>query len=250
MLDALGFKGIWNRLRVEDLVQHLLELKAVATQDGDSLLGMAMPLDYDIRFFSDTIVIAASVPAQMEDLSKNESDIVTSAFALEAVCSLVQLTVARAAMSIPLSYRGSITVGSFEIAESFILGPAIDDAAEGERLAEGAFVWFLPEAMKCYEAAGEIHQKQGRVLAGNIERLTTTYIVPLKGGRLAETRVINPLANPGRLQRTEILTMRSRLISSFTRTDPAVEAKRTNTEAFLDHCLGVSTSRCQPNDSP
>jgi hypothetical protein len=139
MLDALGYKGIWNRCDWRQLIAALVAIKNDALEDGDSLAaGLKIPFDLDVRFFSDTIFIAASIPEPIIDLASDESNLIRSEFALEMVSSMCQLSVSRA-MLVPLAYRGCITVGEFEIEENFVIGPAIDAVAEGERKAEGAF---------------------------------------------------------------------------------------------------------------
>ena len=237
MLDALGFRGIWSRCDWKHLISALLSIKQAALADGESLSnGLKIPFDLDMRFFSDTIFIAASVPEPIIDLSRAESTAILSEFALAAVSSMAQLSVFRA-LAIPVAYRGCITVGEFEVAENFVIGPAVDAVAQWERDADGAFVWFLPEALHCFDSALQIHKEHGGVVS-NISQLTTVYDVPLKKS-VIETRVINPLVNVCRGDNNALNGTVSRLLSSFDVEGADVVRKRENTELFLGHCIDM-----------
>lgn len=65
-----------------------------------------------------------------------------------------------------------------------LIGPAVDEVAASEALAEGAFIWFLPSARKAEEEFGR------SVLDKD---LAHTYRVPLKGGNSFKTSVVDPI---------------------------------------------------------
>jgi hypothetical protein len=109
--------------------------------------------------------------------------------------------------------RGCITYGKYEHnttkTGSFIVGPAVDDAAENMEVSQGAFVWLQPEAAVLYRYAVEIQKKTVRLLykrgdkpellKASIQSLAEPLIVdqyemPLKGGGRLKCPVINPLA--------------------------------------------------------
>src|SRR5258708_32142427 len=98
MLDALGFKGIWNRFDWREIISALLAIKGEVLADGDSLAAglRKIPFDLDVRFFSDTVFLAASIPEHIKGLNPDESDIIRSEFALGMVSSMAQLSISRA----------------------------------------------------------------------------------------------------------------------------------------------------------
>jgi hypothetical protein len=236
MLDALGFKGIWERVDPETLLEKLRALKRMAFQDAEALYAnvpLVRASNLDLMFLSDTIVLASSSEWSIEELSSESSSIAALQFHLDVVCSLAQLSIVRA-MDIPLAYRGCITVGSFEVAESFVLGPAIDDAARAERSADGAFVWLHAYALECLEKAARIHSENRWILEGNLERLLIDYDVPTKGGTFINTKVVNPLANPGGIASEVLEQQVTRFMASFSPlSDQRILSKKTNTEKFL-----------------
>ena len=52
-----------------------------------------------------------------------------------------------------LAYRGCIAFGEFDMEEGFVIGGAVDEAAEHMEKAEGAFIWCAPSALDWIEAA-------------------------------------------------------------------------------------------------
>jgi len=115
----------------------------------------------DLVFLSDTITLGVGV----EDLK----DLGT---ALLCACTLAQRAMRLALREEPrLVYRGAIAVGSFRLAGPFIVGPAVDEAAELMEVAEGAFVWLTPSAQRAFDY-------------GDFEcwDLVPRHPVPVKGG--------------------------------------------------------------------
>jgi hypothetical protein len=113
-----------------------------------------------------------------------------------------------------------------DIDDEFTIGPAVDDAASGMEAAQGAFVWFMPSALRfCRQM--EPHDWY------TVWERTTEFDVPLKG-RTFRTRVINPLVVQAETYGTpEIEPFVTALLSTFTSDDVEVAIKRQNTARFL-----------------
>lgn len=166
-IDALGWKGIWRRreadqtLRTLDQIQECAEASAKAiTRAGLRLLyGSPWPESVEIqaRFFSDTIVIAATVdpPESAEDVVLLDRpcapealpevrEVVLDAL-LDIVCQRVAEVICVGAVADPpLLYRGAVAVGSVLIDGTRFLGEAIDRAAGAMDAPNAAVVWIPP----------------------------------------------------------------------------------------------------------
>ncbi|MGB9178485.1 MAG: hypothetical protein WCB68_04490, partial [Pyrinomonadaceae bacterium] len=105
--------------------------------------------------------------------------------------------------------RGCITYGELDHKENFIVGPAVDVAAENMEVCQGAFVWLHPEAAAMYRYAVEVQQETIKLLYAKKRRtkllegsklslaeplIVDQYNMPLKGGGRLLCPVINPLA--------------------------------------------------------
>jgi len=148
------------------------------------------------------------------------------------VCLGAADAVAAAAENDPtLVYRGCIAFGEFEIREQFLIGPAIDEAAEAEKLADGALIWLCPSATRIVETISP-SKPLNRSL-----RVVRDYPVPLKEGRSYRTHVVNPLldcADPDALAR--------RILDFFRLDRLDIAVKRQNTANFL-RCAGDQAQR-------
>jgi len=202
-LDALGFKGIWQRAEptaVIDKFTHLLDqvrqanLYPVAA-DGLNVHLQAMSL-------SDTVVIACSSeadPAKFRESSQLVEEVASLIAVAHVTAGLLGGMVATRPP--PLAYRGTVALGEYYLDPevNLLLGPAIDEAAEHEKLAEGAFVWLLPSANALLTDRARSASSEKSLAGALIRRLTThlpvvgDYPVPLKGGVPLRTSVINPL---------------------------------------------------------
>jgi hypothetical protein len=140
----------------------------------------------------------------------------------------------------PLAYRGCVACGEFDIDDIFVLGPAIDEAAEMASQAEGAFVWLTPRTRDLFEAlqipgTGEFapHLPSYHAVFNS---LAPFHNVPLKKGNHLLTRVINPLA----AWRPEVRSdLTSRLMQTFDSRDIVVQEKASNTREFLAQAQAV-----------
>jgi hypothetical protein len=219
-LDVLGFKGIWDRLGV-DPAAVLEKLQALKRRLEPVPVRPDEPSDSTgfkswVSFLSDTLVIASTAKyskARPED----------EMFPLWFVCLGAADAVAAAAENDPtLVYRGSIAFGEFAIREQFLIGPAIDEAAEAEKLADGALIWFCPSATRAVERISPTNALNKDL------RVVRDYPVPLKGGGCYRTQVVNPL-----LDRADPDALAQRILDFFRLDRLDVAVKQQNTANFL-----------------
>jgi len=231
LLDALGFKGIW---RSADPVAVLEKLQALKKRLEKARVRPDEPSDATgfrswVLFLSDTLVIASTArcrPPRADD----------EMLPLWFVCLGVADAVAVAAESDPiLVYRGSIAFGEFEIREQFLIGPAIDEAAEAEKLADGALIWLCPSAARMMERISPTNSLNSDL------RVVRDYPVPLKEGRHYQTHVVNPL-----LDRADPDALAQRILDFFRLDRLDVVVKRQNTANFL-RCARVDAERRKEN---
>jgi len=138
--------------------------------------------------------------------------------------TVAHVTGAAAALRPPFAYRGSIAFDQLVIDDRFLLGPAIDEAAEAERLAEGAFVWLCPSAYRV------VQQGFGKTAAKSLP-LVPDYPVPMKNGAVHTTHVVNPFRKLGAGRRADDAI--ANLLGCFDVSRPDVAVKKQHTESFL-----------------
>lgn len=256
MLDALGFKGIWGRKRdrtdgegrtggegrtdgegrtekgMEAAIERLDQIrqKAIAARDTwveylanlkpELAEGVVYDLEVNLSFLSDTLVVAARFPK----LDRPEDEVLAASFLAGDIIGL-----AAQDKEFPLVFRGAVSYGQYLIRpgkEQFIVGPAIDEAAEAMELAEGALVWLTPTALR----------KVGDGSAGHFMYLDS---VPLKG--LAPYRTYVVVARDA----DQKLIPKETILRAFDEKphDLRVQVKRQNTERFLDLCERMERKR-------
>jgi hypothetical protein len=91
----------------------------------------------------------------------------------------------------PLLLRGCITYGPHLCDRSFLVGPAVDCAAEHMNLPQGAFVWLHPSAANRYRA--HIQRIKAEHPDFDPQYVIKDYPMPLKGGEVLQADVVNPL---------------------------------------------------------
>jgi hypothetical protein len=146
VIDALGFKGIYNR-HAPELIFKVLQETRIWILDHVKELYAAFDdvLKFEITFLSDTVVFACTYtdnPGTDEAISIAVVGDALSDFILRMLES-----------GTPLAYRGAIAFGEYEISENFLLGPAVDEAASVHEIADGAFIWLAPSAKAKMDAA-------------------------------------------------------------------------------------------------
>jgi len=169
MIDALGFRGIWSRYPDEDVVEKLRSLAEVAASEaralqegarshGGNLLEFVQPMA-----LSDTVVLGVAtkpLDAVARGLQAEgwgeiiKFDDATLAGEAVRLCAELLGALVRRALEepVPLAYRGAIAFGRFGMADRFIVGPAIDEAAEWMERPEGAIVMLAPSAAQYPQA--------------------------------------------------------------------------------------------------
>jgi hypothetical protein len=227
LLDALGWKGIWKRHgKFSEVIGALRKVREAVLKDVEHLLQSLSQVEQlkgnpvpkaQVRalFLSDTIAIAASIPEEQvsEDAHRHE---------LQA--TFLQMTVAdlaarafRAAVlgEPPIALRGAIATGRFHIEENFLIGPAVDRAANLMDLPDGAFVWVDPAS-----PAHIITEVCGR------------YDIPLKGVGPLDAAVVDPVF--GIDEKTgEKIHLRALQAFGAKADDVTVLMKRQHTDEFL-----------------
>ena len=253
ILDALGFKGVWDGGKAESVLLGLRELTAALESFERG------PDEFDpftetrIRHFSDTLIIGVVVYSERLREKNPNLDEVGFASAQRSVAAMCVAMVCRICAKaiqlanraqLPFAYRGAIAAGKFAIDSTHVIGPAIDNAAESEKLPDAAVVWLTPSATDLIDelpqkAADDApYAEAARHFVTDASRVID-YPLPIKGGRELRTVLVNPYwglaANPRR-----IVELRTELLRTFDRPTIDVLIKKQNTEAFLDFIERVS----------
>lgn len=233
-LDALGFKGIWSRQNPISVLQQLKSLR----RKGLSLRGRARHgallndpgLLHHVRCVSDTIMVAvtltrSNIPQRYLYRAMLSASLIASNMIDDAVHG-----------SPPLLFRGCLAAGLMKVDGDFVIGPAVDEAAELFELSQGAFLWMAPSAMN-------INDTYCETFVDRIEpALMIRYPVPLKDGTAPATLVFNyfGLTRPA----AGWLTTCQRILEAFGDKPVCsdIEKKRRNVAAFLDHIARLRQS--------
>jgi len=262
-LDCLGFKGIWQRVdprlvlkKLTGIQGHYL-LESAKDSASFSLIRCGL-IRTKVLCLSDSIAISLTFDEEIHR-EKGLGDF----HLIGAISTIVSTIIDSYLRTKPhLILRGCITFGEHAIEENFMIGPAVDDAVENERKADGAFIWFTRVAEElrtqfddhmsgftaerndenpCIELVTEqeLHQlKETEKIFrkfGPIPSVIRNYSMPITKERPnIECSIMNPLAtctSPRELDE-KIGIYQTVMISD--RED--VNRKRRNTEAFLLHC--------------
>lgn len=242
VLDVLGFKGIWRTKdpdqvlgALKTLVHNAEALARALQATRQSFTAQYVPVRDLVpwrlltRAFSDTLIVACvkdhSWPADFPRRLATDMERLAEVVLISMVCEIVAyVTGAGGDLQPPFAYRGSIAFDDLAIDDQFLIGPAIDEAAEGERLALGAFVWLCPSAYRV------IHEGFGEKAANDLP-LVLDYLVPVKDSSEKKTHVINPFRRLAEQVRAE--DVMANLLRSFDESRPDVAVKKRNTETFL-----------------
>src|SRR4051812_22582817 len=124
LIDALGFKGIWRHNDPDQVLAKLHDLQQEANRGFEEMAKGAdakmplkqRPVDVSITFLSDTICIAAACVEQDVDGVAAKVVVDTTAYVIQHALK----------PPVPLSFRGAITFGEFQLGEEgrFLVGPA------------------------------------------------------------------------------------------------------------------------------
>jgi hypothetical protein len=275
ILDILGFKGIWKRVDPDLVLKQMNALKAgflILTSRLEDLASLPMRLadftvmnedeqrqtrekyeafipTYQIRMFSDSVIVAAHLPPRPNSMNPpgipeyfaHQDEHFRQWYFLRSVIILVTSLVTEAIrLPVPFLYRGCIACGEFKIDHDFLVGPAIDEAAELHEQAEASIVWLAPSAAKVYggSVVSLVEVKTGRSTQTYLAPQLTRYEIPLKQGSRAETYALSLLPVLSDSERVEVA---SKILAAFdlpgAETRPDVQLKKQNTKDFLDHVL-------------
>lgn len=214
VIDALGFKGIWNNKNPDDVLATLERAKENAKRN-EAITRDFVSDDISIRFFSDGVVITSTGP----DADQSLWHVVTTSAAIMAGALI---------SPVHLAYRGCVAYGPIIVRDDFYIGRAIDEAAEAAPLANAAVVWLAPSALA----------KVGPGTAKNV----VTWEVPLKSGGAIETRIVNifPQFHLSKVTDEEVIR---RCLATFD-AKPSIDVtiKKQNTRKALDACLAAHRS--------
>lgn len=144
IIDALGFKGMWKKRDVADLLATLRAIKGAARSDAGYLNELvSQGIDVRCVFFSDSVIITAK--RKSPDVEISDGELVAH------VGVMVQGAIAGGLSgSHRIVYRGCIGFGEIEVQEEFLVGPAIDETAEWCERANAAVVWLLPSSRNVF----------------------------------------------------------------------------------------------------
>lgn len=157
LIDCLGFKGIWKKTDPDLLLQKFSRLGPTIQERLGYLeiifsFGGTDRLRIHNRLLSDTVAISFQFETR-EGGGYSDSDRRLLVFCACLVTPLVMHWLLEGEP--PLIFRGCLTYGKHFIENNFIVGPAIDEAAEYMNLADGAFVWLHPNAATLYRECRE-----------------------------------------------------------------------------------------------
>lgn len=234
VLDALGFKGIWAAHDPQAVVATLRETMSLGERVIESHLGIQRRAedrfghsaedlrgDHRIIFLSDTIVIAYT---PSEPLTKAMHYGVRM-----VVAAAAQIACAAAMSDPPLVYRGCITDGNLLIDEPFLIGEAVDKAADGEKKADGAFIYLDRQSRELFDLVP--------VSEGGASGVVRNCRVPLRDGRSLKSHVVNPLEPARKEDRKTVADSILGFMRESAATDPSVGRKLENTEFFLQRAM-------------
>lgn len=224
MIDALGFKGIWKRHEFDKILERLEHIQQAAQSEQEHyrtnfpMLSSALKYELEIRFLSDTIVIAARshplvwgpnraflVDNMKEDdwermAAQGEARRLANEFiALKAATgalAYIQAAALAGASGRPdlplLNYRGAVAYGEYLVHDNFLIGQAVDDCGAMYEQSDGAFIVFHDSAAdfwdQCQKARETIESlivRTGQITQQDIKSYMTlcevvSYPVPMK----------------------------------------------------------------------
>jgi hypothetical protein len=237
LLDILGAKALIGTITPAQFLSGMREIRERVELNKSALEAFSeVPIKLGTAFFSDTLLICVTGTASPEEIINVISTHVGAA--IHAALHLPR----------PFTYRGCICFGQVAMEDAFVIGPAINEAAELYELAEAGIVWLAPSAKP--------HGVERRNLF--------EALVPLKGGRTLSTLVVNPLINTWhgssppyradtnvpideKLKRTD--PMYQAILDTFNSPNLDVAIKKQNTtellRAALQACV-VSDAESQP----
>lgn len=148
LIDCLGFKGIWRQIDATVLLAKLKRIESAVVEKvkGETPAFKYLsygPVNTHVKLLSDTVAISLQYTPQTDrPVSEPQKDLLV-ALLCGSISAVLDLFIEGEPA---LVLRGCITFGNHLCESNFLVGPAVDEAAEAHNLAEGAFVWLLPDA--------------------------------------------------------------------------------------------------------
>lgn len=253
-LDALGFKGLWQKYLgknndADPLVTKFRRIRELGvaqfrpSNPGDpawwcleEFWPRSSP-EFQISFLSDSIIAACwfenNENAQGLTGERDRTGYKLATQLLWCLAFRLSRLIHDSICGEPrISYRGCISIGHFRIEDSWLaIGPAIDEAASLEREVDAGIVWLAPSARQYIE--WEMKPLKPACLF--------EYEVPIKGRTPIPSIVVNPLALIG--VEDAIANWKQWCLSTFDRASDSdtVLDKRRNTNAFLESASRIVT---------
>lgn len=238
LIDCLGFKGIWKDGEHSALISKLQSISKAAEIAAKKRvfpngLSEEKPENekpqLEIRLLSDTVAISLCS-------EKPEVGVFTLMTMTMIIQDLISLYIEKPPY---LLLRGCITYGKHTTAENFLVGPAVDEAAEYMNSAEGAFIWFLPAATNviqkfCDERSQMPEEKNPKIITAALDALFPNYQIPIKNSHYLKSRIVNPLY-------MKSIDDSEKIINSYkdamkVEGNMSIWMKRQNTLELLDYC--------------
>jgi hypothetical protein len=159
LIDCLGFRGIWkrgNHRTAEELKEYQTRLLHKLLKIANEVPGLVEAGAKPYRHFSEpvepyAIMLSDSVAISVQYNEKLPPKGRYKNYLAWLACESTIKVLDHFRRDFPtLVLRGCITYGEHVSTGNFIVGPAVDDAAEGMDIGQGAFVWFHPTAADKY----------------------------------------------------------------------------------------------------
>lgn len=199
-VDCLGWKGIWNCKAAESTIALIHKIEEIPNDVGTWLEDMRLkeqnefrPIETKILLISDTVAVSIRQKDSQPSDSLDQAYLVTA-----AALSVNRIQKLFLTDKPPIAMRGCIAFGEHAVINNFIIGRAVDEAADCYEAAEGALVWLLPSAHNPVASVADTFSNYG-------EGLFIPYDVPLKGGHRLRSLVLNPLYPESADQRQSII---------------------------------------------
>lgn len=261
LIDCLGFKGIWKRTKDPDLVlEKLIKVEESAHRKLEKFKLAVQKLQIELNpkfiLLSDTVAISIPYIHSTED---TQQEAYKKGMVIAAACIYVAGFLKAFIEEEPyLTLRGCITYGEHSINQNFMVGPAVDEAAENYEIANGAFVWLHPKVTEIYRKSRELGSNMSKQILERIRLnpvaeektqiiksvatsidfwntipiLIENYDMPLKSGMSLNCSIVNPLIMfSGREERENII---QNYLVSFRSDKIEILLKQQNTMKLLE----------------
>ena len=240
MIDALGWKGIWQHEDASKVLDKLEQLELRFQNDAiryrailDSHFGKygkSGLIRPKVVFLSDTVIYTVKLDLSAIPVGKHEESIGNI---IDLSTTIINGFTKFAAIGSPLIYRGAISYGEYLDRGNFIIGPAVDDAAEWMNKPDAAVVILTPNASAMRNSV----INKGRLwcpVPRNMPRFIK-QMVPCKGNQVCDLDVVNVWATPSPSIAATRQMYVDQLVQAFERTPTEEVVKKfENTRRIID----------------